>query len=211
VRIGLYGFTENYDYDLSVFKGTKTEVSGAYIWDEAISTSDNPNVTGQWANTDKKKLATNFQTRENFLRMIDWAEENKIPTRIAFNVIKNLDEVEKNIETIRGVLAKMNLKYCFLSDFNFKQRRRNHHCYMHLVKPFLYTDGMVYVCPCAEMSVENRFKVNDQFKVCDIDGIEEYYSRPPSMRLHGCKYCKYAYQNELVDDIMTPTTHNEFV
>ena len=38
IRIGLYGFYEEYTYDLSVFEGTDTKISAAYVWDEAIET-----------------------------------------------------------------------------------------------------------------------------------------------------------------------------
>ena len=46
--------------------------------------------------------------------------------------------------------------------------------------------------------------------VCDIDGIEEYYSKPAHVRKHACHYCKYAMQNELIDDIVAKTDHNDF-
>ena len=49
-----------------------------------------------------------------------------------------------------------------------------------------------------------------QFAVCDIDGIEEFYTQGPTRRHHGCHYCKYAMQNELIDDILTDTIHNDF-
>tara|TARA_R110000824_G_scaffold28264_11_gene95230 strand:- start:9817 stop:10881 length:1065 start_codon:yes stop_codon:yes gene_type:complete len=218
VRLGMYGFYENYTYDLSVFEGLDTKVSAAYVWDEAIETSSNPNITGKWTDLKKKRLSKNFQKRENFLRMIDWVEENKIPTRIAFNAIKNVKLVEKDIETIREVISnfeetrKASLQYAFLSDFNFKGERRNNHCYIQAVKPFLFTDGYIYVCPSAELSIENNYNYipESQFMVCNIDGIEEYYSKPIERRFHGCHYCKYAMQNELIDDILTETEHNEF-
>ena len=33
VRLGMYGFYEGYDYDLSVFEGTNCKPSAAYVWD----------------------------------------------------------------------------------------------------------------------------------------------------------------------------------
>ena len=218
VRLGMYGFYEGYDYDLSVFDGIETKPSAAYVWDENLDTSTNPNITGNWSDPSKKKLSKKFQTRDNFIRMLDWIEENKIPCRIAFNAIKNVSETEKDIETIRGIISEYEksrnkpLKYAFLSDFNFKGKRRNDHCYMHMVKPFLFTDGYIYVCPSAELSLENNYNYvpESQFKVCDIDGIDEFYSKPPTRRHHACHYCKYAMQNELIDDILTETQHNEF-
>lgn len=218
VRLGMYGFYEGYEYDLAVFEGLETKPSAAYVWDENLETSENPNITGQWTDGNKKRLSKNFQNRENFIRMLDWIETNKIPCRIAFNAIKKVDETEKDIQTIREIISKYEmdrgktLQYAFLSDFNFKGKRRNDHCYMHMIKPFLFTDGYLYVCPSAELSLENNYNYvpTSQFKVCDIDGIEEFYKNPPAMRHHACHYCKYAMQNELIDDILTPTEHNEF-
>jgi MoaA/NifB/PqqE/SkfB family radical SAM enzyme len=211
VRLGMYGFYEGYDYDLSVFDGLDIEISAAYVWDEAIETSTNPNITGEWIDPSKKRLSKKFQQRESFLNMIEWVEANKIPTRIAFNAIKPVHEVEKDIEIIREVLDGRDLKYAFLSDFNFKGQRKNNHCYMHMVKPCVFTDGNVYVCPSAELAPENNYQVNDEFKICDIDGILDFYKNGGvTRRHHNCSFCKYAMQNELIDDIVRPTKHNEF-
>ena len=220
VRLGMYGFDEGYDYDLSVFDGLDVAISAAYVWDGAIETSTNPNVTGEWTDPKKKILAKNFYKEENFFRMLKWVEEKKIPTRIAFNAIKNPQETMKDIEKIRSLISDYEskndtLKHAFLSDFNFKGTRRNDHCYMHMVKPCVFTDGNVYVCPSAELAPENKYHVNDKFKICDIDGILDFYNSQVggaavSRRNHDCSFCKYAYQNELIDDILIETKHNEF-
>jgi len=218
VRLGMYGFYEDYEYDLSVFEGLDTKISAAYVWDEAIETSNNPNITGEWNDDTKKKLATKFQTTDRFYKMLEWVEENKIPTRIAFNAIKDVKQVQKEIVLIRDTLKNYEkergseFEYAFLSDFNYKGERRDDHCYMHMVKPFLFTDGYIYACPSAELSLENNYNYvpESQFMVCDIDGIEEFYSNPPSLRHHDCHFCKYAMQNELIDDILMETEDNEF-
>ena len=210
VRIGMYGFTEGYSYNLSVFDGLPIVISGAYVWDANIKTSDNPNITGQWKNSKGKKLSKKFQTTEDFYKMIEWVEANKIPTRIAFNAIKPAEEVQKDIETIRGLIDGMDLKYAFLSDFNYKSVRKNHNCYMHMVKPTIYSDGNVYVCPSSCLSTDNKYGFNEEFKLCDIDGIIDFYEKGVTTRNHACTFCKYAIQNELIDDILTPTQHNDF-
>jgi organic radical activating enzyme len=218
IRMGMYGFYEGYEYDLSVFEGTDTKVSAAYVWDEAVETSQNPNVSGKWSNPSKKRLSKNFQKTENFIRMIEWVEKNHVPTRIAFNSIKDPKEVYKDIEIIKETLKEYEektnkqLEYAFLSDFNYKGERKNNNCYMHMVKPFLFTDGYIYACPSAELSLENNYNYvpESQFKVCSIEEIEEFYSGSPTTRQHACRFCKYAMQNELIDEILTPTEHNEF-
>jgi hypothetical protein len=55
------------------------------------------------------------------------------------------------------------------------------------------------------------YQVNDEFKICDIDGITDFYNSQVggagvSRRHHSCSFCKYAYQNELIDDVVTETT-----
>jgi organic radical activating enzyme len=222
VRLGMYSWDEKkpYPYHLEVFDGLDIEISAAYVWDGAPETSTNPNITGKWLDNHAKKLATNEYKKENFIKMLTWVEEKKIPTRIAFNAIKSTDIVAKDIDLIRELINEFEkkngiLKYAFLSDFNFKGTRRNNNCYMHGVKPCVFTDGNVYVCPSAELAPENNYAVNDEFKLCDINGITEFYNSQAGgvdnfRRHHNCSFCKYAYQNELVDDILIETKHNEF-
>jgi MoaA/NifB/PqqE/SkfB family radical SAM enzyme len=221
-RLGMYSWDEKkpYEYHLEVFEGLDIEISAAYVWDGATETSTNPNITGEWTDTKLRKLASNEYKEDNFKKMLAWVEENKIPCRIAFNAIKAVDLVKQDIDRIRELIAEheeknIKLKYAFLSDFNFKGERRNDHCYMHMVKPFVFTDGDVYVCPSAELSPENNYKVNDEFKISDIAGITDFFNSQVggpgvSRRHHACTFCKYAYQNELIDDVVTETRHNEF-
>ena len=73
------------DYDLSVFE-YKLCASMPYVWDENLETSKNPNITGEWSDVKNKRvLSKKFQTTENFIRMLDWVEENQIPCRIGFS------------------------------------------------------------------------------------------------------------------------------
>ena len=57
---------------------------------------------------------------------------------------------------------------------------------IYMVKPFLFTDGYIYACPSAELSIENNYNYvpESQFAVCDIDGIEEFYAQGPTLRHH---------------------------
>ncbi len=210
VRLGMYAWDEGYEYNLNVLRDANVQITGAYIWDLHFETSNNPNITGNWSTTVGKKKSTNFQKQENFYKMLDYVEKEKIPTRIAFNVIKDKEIIKNDIEAIKKLIEEKDLKYAFLSDFNYKGERKNDHCYMHLVKPFVFTDGNVYVCPCAEFAPENNYNVNSEFKLCSIDGILDFYKTAEQRRHHACSFCKFAEQNELVDDILLETDNNEF-
>ncbi len=215
IRLGMYGFTEGYSYDIDALRCyPNLEIGAAYIWDENTGTSKNPNILGNWQSTKAKKLSRNFQLPTHFEEMLAWVEEHKIPTRIAFNSIKNAEQIREDIALIKSRIEQKNLKYAFLSDFNWQSERKNSNCYMHNFKPFVFTDGNVYVCPCAEMALENSYKVNEEFKLCSIDEILSFYDNLPVnggiKRNHACSYCKYAAQNELIDDALRPTHHNDF-
>jgi hypothetical protein len=71
------------------------------------------------------------------------------------------------------------------------------------------------VCPSLELAPENSYMMQDKFKISDIEGITAFYETQVggagvSRRHHACSFCKYAYQNELIDDVVTETRHNEF-
>lgn len=186
VRLGLYFVDNEYSIDIEYLKQfTKVDVSGAYVW-------DNPDIS-------------------LFYKMISFAEENKIPTRIAVNAIKPPDEILKDMDTVKYQMSSLGkLNHVFLSDFNLQVERRNDNCYIHMIKPFVFPDRNVYACPSAELAVENKVNVNPEFKLCDIDHIVDFYKQGVSVRKHKCSFCKYSQQNELIEDILERTTHNDF-
>jgi MoaA/NifB/PqqE/SkfB family radical SAM enzyme len=184
VRLGMYGFDQNYIPDLSVFEDKKVFVGAAYVWNDS--------------------------NLDNFLDMVAFVEKNKIPTRIAVNAIKSVTDIVESMEYVESILNEIPREYAFLSDFNLKISRRNNKCFMHMIKPFVYTDGFVYVCPSAELAEENHSQVNEEFRVCSIEDIELSYSKGVSVRKHNCSFCKYSEQNELIEDILTETDHNDF-
>jgi hypothetical protein len=102
-------------------------------------------------------------------------------------------------------------KFLFVSDFNIQTTRKHHECYMHMVKPYVYADGNVYVCPSAELSPENPKAVGPKFLVCSIEDIATTYAPGVlKMRTQDCIYCKFAPQNELMSEIMTPKKNDNF-
>jgi hypothetical protein len=144
-------------------------------------------------------------------QVVKFADKNKIPTRLTPDLTLGVEKINEMMPYVGGKLSKLSSEYVFLSDFNVKTDRKHDHCYMHLVKPFVFHDGNVYVCPSAALSPDNHLNVNEQFKVCSIEDIFKTYSAGAGgMRLHDCGYCKYAQQNELVDDIVRPVKHKEF-
>jgi MoaA/NifB/PqqE/SkfB family radical SAM enzyme len=160
------------------------EVSGVYIW-----------TTG---------------SEKTIYEVARLADKYKIPTRVTPDLTLGTKSIDFMMTHVGDYVKDTNSPYLFLSDFNVKTSRRNDNCYMHMVKPFIYPDKNVYVCPSAALSPENNLQVNDKFKVCSIDDILTTYKKGVTTRKHDCNFCKYAPQNELVDDLLTPTKHNSF-
>lgn len=187
-RVSLHGLHFGIDMDAAIIQirdlAPSLEISSVYIWTEG---SD-----------------------EVFPRVVEFTERHKIPTRVTPDLTVGPEQIDRWLPIVTKAVKDSSGNYVFMSDFNVKTVRAHDRCYMHMVKPFIFPDGNVYVCPSAALSPENALNVNQQFKVCAIENIIEAYTQGPTTRHHACQFCKYAAQNELVDELLQPTTHNSF-
>jgi MoaA/NifB/PqqE/SkfB family radical SAM enzyme len=146
----------------------------------------------------------------NLQKVVDFAEKNRIFTRIAPDCIQTKDEIKVMIDKINKELPKS--EYCFCSDFNvFLQERPENFCAMQYIKPLLFTDGWVYPCPSFELAIENGTNVRKDFRLCYGTGVYEYYKHKFEILKHTCSYCKYAKQNEILCNLLKETEFNNFV
>lgn len=219
VRLGLYAFNgdgQTYAYDLERLRRANIpDIGGTYIWDLGYADSLNPNIQGGHLESGRKRTPVAERPQEaGFLRMLEWVERERLPTRITVNAIQDSAIILRTFEHIRGVLAQLKPRYAFLSDFNYNPVRPNNHCYMAMVKPFIFPigsgQGMVYDCPCTVLSPENGFVPQKQFEVCTIDDILPYYRQGAQRRTHDCSFCKFQEQNNVIDAMLLPTRHNAF-
>jgi len=190
VRLNLCFDKQNYEINVNHLRKFDTRISGAYVFE----------YTGN-----KEKDLKDLKT------IIDFSDKEKIPTRLAVNVIQDKDLIERDLNFLRKNVNK-DLKYCFVSDFNIKTKRKNNHCYMHLIKPFIFPDGWVYSCTTIGYSVENNLNVSNEARLCKIEDIISYYGEiEADYNKRNCSFCKFTKQNELIEDILTETEHNDFV
>jgi MoaA/NifB/PqqE/SkfB family radical SAM enzyme len=85
--------------------------------------------------------------------------------------------------------------------------RTDERCYMHLVKPFAYTDGWLYSCACA---IESKRDVLPKFQLCRMNEIQEFYRTNILSIATDCPKCKYEDHNRLCRDILEPLDDPEF-
>ena len=149
---------------------------------------------------------------KNLNRVVKFANEEKIYTRIAPDCIQTKDQINHMIDHIKRHMDMFdgNNEYAICSDFNV-YLFENEICAMHLIKPFLYTDGWVYCCPSSELAIENNRTMQEKYRVCHVNDIYDYYTNEFETFYHKCSYCKYALQNNIIDKMLTKTDNNDFV
>lgn len=146
--------------------------------------------------------------------VVSFTDQYQIPTRLTPDLTLGNQNIDEMMPYVGAQLQKYKdegrAEYLFLSDFNVNTNRYHDRCYMHLVKPFVFTDGWVYDCPSLALSPDNKLNVNDKFRVTTIESISEFYSKPSNHRNLDCDFCKYSFQNHFIDDLKKPLKHNNF-
>lgn len=137
----------------------------------------------------------------------------EIPTRITPDLTLGNENIKTMMPYVKEKVKAFGGRFTFISDFNVKTNRAHYRCYIQHVKPFIFHDGNVYVCPSAALSPDNHLSVNDKFKVCGIEDILQTYKgfkKGELARFHDCSFCKYSQANELIDDVLKDVEHPNF-
>jgi len=187
VRVSLNVLDYHDSINIGPIKAAGAYFSGCYIWND-------------------------LSTPETLERVAQLANKEKLASRIAPDCIVKLDEIDTAVGVIREALKVITPSdYMFLSDFNVDTFRHSQKCFIHLIKPFFYTDGYIYPCPSLELAVENEAQLPVDFKLCRYDEVSDFYrNRALDINDKPCSYCKYAKQQVVLDDTLTKTEFNEF-
>lgn len=188
---------------LNFFDDERLETKAEEIGHTADIIKNKTNITACYI------VSQELKTR-NLRKVVDFANKHQIFTRIAPDCVQSKDKIKKLVDIIKKDLPKT--ENCFCSDFNvFLEDRPDNFCAAHFVKPLLFTDGWLYICPSFELAIENGKDVTEKFRVCRGDEALRYYSQGIQTFKHTCSYCKYAQQNEILYHILQETQFNEFV
>jgi hypothetical protein len=149
-------------------------------------------------------------------RAVRWAEETDTYLRVAPDCILSVDRIERLLldtaHSLRVIIGNHS-KNVFLSDFNtWTKPRGNNHCYMHMMKPCLSSDGWMYACPSSELAIENGADLAPEFRLCRAEDVKTYYQNVAvAPRHHDCSFCKYNSQNKMMEALIANTEFNEFI
>jgi organic radical activating enzyme len=188
VRVSLNTLDYYKDMDIDAIIDSGTTVSFCYIWNHVLS---------------EKKMD----------RVAAFTDRYKIICRFAPDCITTTDVIDKTVEHMREVVKRYpENKYIGLSDFNVQTTRRNNQCRIHMIKPCMFSDGWIYSCPSSQLALENQYMLRPKTRICKYEDVYEFYnnSEATKVRQLNCSYCKYAKQNEFLEDLTMETTFNEF-
>lgn len=145
-------------------------------------------------------------------RVVKFMDSHEVPTRVTPDLTKSKEWISENMSKVKDFIeGDLHSSHCFVTDFNIVYDRPNNHCYMKMVKPFVHTDGFVYVCPAASFSPENFCNVDEKYRFSSIEDITKTYEEMDNKPdLFDCGFCKYQTQNSLIDDLLRDTKHNDF-
>jgi MoaA/NifB/PqqE/SkfB family radical SAM enzyme len=180
------------------------DVKDSYPMDYIKSFIPGPDITGCYV--------WNEKGNNNLKKVIEFANKEKIPVRVVPNCIVSKEEIDSQMKQIMIELKSYeNNNFVFASDHNVDtQIRRNNNCYIHHIKPAFFTDGYIYSCPSSELSVENGITLQPQFRICKGNEVYDYYTKNFDVKQRDCYYCKYKQQNELLENLLMETKHNDF-
>lgn len=97
--------------------------------------------------------------------------------------------------------------------FQAKFQRQAHHCWMDAVKPWLHTDGYVYPCNSVSLNTSANRDFDPSWRLCHWTEVENYYNTRSNASLptSHCDRCTFTKNNDIVEGLITPMQHEEFV
>ena len=97
--------------------------------------------------------------------------------------------------------------------FQPKFQTQAHQCWMDAVKPWLHTDGYLYPCNSVSLNTGANRDFNPRWRICHWTEVEDYYNKRgnESLETAHCDRCTFTKNNDIVESLIAPITHEEFV
>ena len=124
-------------------------------------------------------------------------------------VVPNCLSIE-DIETSTRLVAPYLKKFPKLF-FQHKKYTVPKRCWISLVKPFICPDGFVYRCSAIAL-IDRKF--SSTFRMCAIQDIKSYWeATPEAFNTCDCQEgkCFFAEHNNLIEQVIMPCEHGDFV
>lgn len=154
-------------------------------------------------------VITDLSNEAQLERVADYADKyNAAYVRIVPNCL-SIEDISKSTELVLPYLEKY-------PKFFFQKKKYNvpKQCWMSYIKPFVNPDGYVYHCSATPL-IDRKF--TDKFRVCHIDDItttwENAYGNAKAFNTCNCQEgkCFFAEHNDLIEQVISPCSHKDFV
>jgi len=136
--------------------------------------------------------------------VIEFATVNQIAIKVEPSYYQAQEEVLSLVEWLCSELR--NTANVFL-NFHTAWDRQSSRCYLHLIKPFLYTDGWLCDCP---LPVGLERTIDPKFHLCRMEDVVAHYRSCGLIRHHDCAFCRYTEHNAIAEGVMRPLADCEF-
>ena len=154
-------------------------------------------------------VITDLSDEKQLEKIATYADKYKATyVRIVPNCL-SIEDIDKSTKMIQPYLEKY-------PNFFFQQKKYivPNKCWIGRIKPFVNADGYVYHCS-ANPLIDRKF--NSNFTLCHIDDIiktwEQSYNSDTSFATCNCEEgkCFFAEHNNLIDQIISPCIHGDFI
>jgi len=94
-------------------------------------------------------------------------------------------------------------------DSDTKFGNTNRRCFMHLLKPFLYTNGWICPCPLPVGPIDGL--MDKEFYVCRMENVYDYYTNGAEIGCaRACRFCRNEVHNEIAEGVLFPLDDKEY-
>jgi len=151
-----------------------------------------------------------LSTKEQLIKIRDIAIENNAKyVRLVPNCLSTKEQ-QKQRNDFLAPLAEELGSPIFFQQKNFDTPPK---CYWGYFKPFLYCDEYVYPCSSTVLNPDADKQFNSSYRWCHCSEIRDIWERPINsiVDTSRCEHCVFAEQNKLLEYMITPQGHENFI
>lgn len=99
--------------------------------------------------------------------------------------------------------------------FQHKTQKQAKYCWLDAVKPWLHTDGYIYPCNSVSLNTEAQRNFTSDYQIVHWTQISNYYNNRGGASIpwieKRCDRCTFAENNKIIQQLLDPVEHEEFL
>lgn len=131
--------------------------------------------------------------------------------RVVPNCMCTEEQLKQQHEYLSPLVEKIGAP-AFYQNKNFGH---SNNCYWCRYKPFLYCDGNVYPCSSVVLNPDADKSFAQSYALCKWQDVESVLYSSGLYRVlvdtHRCSHCVFTGQNQLIESLLLPVEHEQFI